>query len=541
MLTEGALLYPNKPQVCVFNKREIAPVFLDEYCVLDAKNYFRKNYYTSFGNEVFSNTPSVTGQYIVRIDTQIEFVYSKELIESLHQIAFPAIHPNSSYAYYTDDVSGFITMLRVYKLDGYIDDQLIARGRQGSAVIIKLYSGNEETSVPSTLGNPVISDGRFEHIRDEIIHVIKSKGALIGVYNNDVRGRQLLQNVGDTRRSIHQRREYDITSDDDRAKYDYTKLYKEILLIKPNMAAIVDYISAIRPAQFGEIPILIAACNKGDQSAYMRLVDVHLRSILRLSCMYNKLYGTDIEDLFQDGVLGLFSGISHYDNKQGNASLSAYAGFWVKQSMQRLSIMKHNAVYVPVHIMEKAIRAKEMIANHRCEHCIKDTCAQLTEEIQHEYNVSYKLAASIIELYMPPVSLSAVVESEDSRTPVYQYILDANQIDVTPDISDMGNMIDVMDDRIDAAALGCIVQEAMRSLKPKEVEVLRRRFGFDSLPETLEEIGIDFKVTRERIRQIETKALSQIKHILTHNIKYKTYIQQNYNTKAPKKLGKMKH
>lgn len=534
MLTEGALLYQSKPQVCVLGKREIAPVFLDEYCILDAKNFNRKHYYTKFGDEVFSGSPSISGQYVAKVDTQIEFIYSKELIEALHRVAFPAIHPNTSIVYYADDVSGFITLLRVYQLNGYIEDKFLTRGRQGSAVVIKLYAGHEETHILASLGEPVVSDGRFEHVKDEIIHVVKSKRSLIGIYNNDTNGRRLLRDVGNIRRSIQLKREYDITSDEDHARFNYARLYRDIIQLAPNLECLIEYIKYIKPAQFGEIPKLISECQSGNRYAYLRLVDVHLRSILRLSYIYYNTYGTDIEELFQDGVNGLFSGIAHYDKEQGKTAFSAYAGFWIKQAMQRYAIMRHSAVYAPTHIMEKVINASRTVFDHSCEECVLDTCAQLVSELQIICGSTDTQAKHVLELCLPSVSMESIIEGEEEGTPVYQYIFDAKRIDATPHMSDSGYMIDHEDERIDTENLRTEIEEAMHTLTPREILVVRRRFGFDSSPETLEEVGKDLNVTRERIRQIEAKALRRIKYVLTHNVNYKDQFKRIYKSNSKK-------
>jgi len=535
LLTEGAISYPSRPQVCVFGKKEIVPGFLDEYCVLDAKNFNDKRYFTNFGEEVFAHNPIIQKTYVARVDTQIEFVCSEELFEALHKTALPAIHHNASITYFIDETTGFLTMLRVYEIDRSIDDALMAKGRQGSAVIIKLYDSQaNDVSVNAVLGKPVISDGLFDYLRDEIIHIVKSRGALLGVYHNDPKGRAMLQEIGDLRRSMQPKRTYDLDASEDRAKHDYNRLYKRIICWKPQMCNLIDYISNVRPAQFGEIPVLYEEAIAGKCEAYKRLIDVHLRSILRLADTYARVYHVDIEDLFQEGVHGLQLAIPRYDPAQSTSTFSAYASYWEKQSMQRNVILHHHDRYVPVHMMEKLIKASDIIKEHQCEFCTDDDamCPTLLKNIMDVIECEHEQAVLLVDLSCASVSFDAMEHDDENGCILYKARFGTWNKPVTSPFSDNGLIIETVEERIEADILKVTVQQALEALSDRELEIIRKRYGFDGAPQTLEEIGLALGVTRERIRQIEVKAIKKLGH--HRSIIAKKYRSQYKKTKQAK-------
>ena len=529
LLTEGAISYSARPQICVFGKKEIVPGFLDEYCVLDAKNFSDKRYFTKFGEEVFSHDPTIKKTYVARVDTQIVFICTEEVFEALHRTAMPAIHHNASVTYFLDETSGFLTMLRVYEIDRPVDDALLTKGRQGSAVIIKLYDDQaNEVSVDAVLGKPVISDGLFDYMRDEIIHIVKSKGALLGVYHNNEQGRLMLQEVGDLRRSMQPRRTYDLDATEDRAKSDYEGFYRKLAKREPQMCQLIEYIANIRPAQFGEIPVLYEATVVGDKKAYNRLIDVHLRSVLKLANTYAHLYHADIEELFQEGMHGLLLAVPRYDPQSGS-TFSAYASFWEKQSMQRNVILHHNDRYVPVHMMEKLIKVSEIVDRHQCDQCVDgdDICPVLLAEVMEAVETDIEHSVLLIDLSCPSISMDEMETDDENGTVLYSPRFGTRFQPISTPFSDYGTTIAAADDRIEAAASKVVIQTALEVLTERERDVISKRYGFCGSPQTLEEIGLEFGVTRERVRQIEAKAIRKLSNpraILTRKFggEYKT-------------------
>lgn len=504
MLSMGSIKYPNKPQICILSKREISPAFLDEYCVLNSRSPNEKRNFTAFGEEVFSQGMKTESNFVVRIDTQIEFVCSKEVLEAIHPIALPAVHHNDSLVFYEEESSGFIIFMRVYNIDRCIEDLYLRKGQPGLARVMRLndQDGNEVIQNVQ-LGEPVVTSGRFDYIRDEIIHILRTKDALLGIYNNDDKGRSLLQQVGDIRRSI-KKPILDFSGNEDRAKFSYDPFFCLVLREYPNLQVIVEYMKQVRPAQFGEIPAITSLAQRGDASALNRLVDVHLRSILHMAYQYSKRYEIDFEDAFQNGVSGFIQAVPRYD-ESASASLSVYASFWIRQSIQRFSIHASKNVYVPVHVMESVVKIKSIVDSHFCSACNSSICHVLIRIVSEMIGCDEDHAVMYINLCLPTYSLANVEESAEAQSNISSY--DKAFVD----ISDYGECIDNIETLIDQGRRNEFVHEIIDELKPRQKWVVELRYGIGAeAPCTLNEIGGIAHLTRERIRQIEKKALERI-------------------------------
>ncbi len=504
MLSAGSIKYPNKPQVFVFGKREIAPLYLDEYCVIDAKNFNEKRYFSTFGDEVFSNEQLVENNFVAKIVTQIEFVSSVEVLEVLHRDFLPAFHHNASVAFFEDQTSGFIQLLRVYKIDRCIDERYFIKGRQGSAIVMRLYDEQGcEALVEATLEDPVVPDGRFDYIRDEIIHKLRAKGALIGVYNNDVTGRQLLQQIGDIRKSIQQQRTLDFSLNEDRSKTDYDSFYSKLTRAFPNINILLEYIRGVKPAQYGEIPALLLSARDGDKAANLRLIDVHMRAVLRNAYACHRRYHVSFEDAFQEGMYGLIHAIPKYSDSEGT-SFSAYSAFWVKQVMHRNVIAVGRCVYIPVHVMTMVTKVQDVVESHLCPECSQQPCSTLLRMVADILECDNDHAAIIINLCMPPLPLFCDEDDMDNSQ-------DNKRNPTDTILSDYGACIDEADTELDKLETHQFVLSFFDKLSSREKEVICMRYGIgkDS-PMTLAEIGMKMGLTRERIRQIELKAIRRI-------------------------------
>lgn len=510
LLTEGSQKYSRRPQICLLGKREIPPAFLDQYCLLDTRNTKVKNRLTKFGEHVFSSQSVSKTDYVAKVDTQIEFTCSAEVLEAIHSIAMPAIHHIASIGYFSDEITGFISMLRVYMIDPRIDDTLLSKGREGSSGIIRLYDQfGQETTVDVSLGEPVISSGVFEQLREEIIHVLRTKGALVGTYNNDDKGKALLREVGDVRRILQPKRDYDLDSADDHAQTDYIKLYDSILNLYPNMSGIISYIKDVRPAQFGEIPALVFDAKAGEKEAYNRLIDVHMRSILRHAYYYHQRYGLDIEDLFQEGIFGLQIAIPRYSEQIG-AAFGAYSAMWVRQNILRRVVYHYGVVYVPVHAMEKIIQSKGIVSQHICAKCKYDACSVLNKEIMALLDCNEAAAELIIALCLPAVSYDEIDINDEMGVAEYSYILDHEFRDAKINIASESS--DPLFDRVVNFELRETLWSSLDELTAREARVISQRYGLEGPARTLEEIGKSQHVTRERVRQIQIKGERKLVH-----------------------------
>ena len=251
--------------------------------------------------------------------------------------------------------------------------------------------------------------------------------------------------------------------------------------------------------EIGSIPLLTPeqeqslakAFQQGDEEAGRRLAEANLRLVVNIAKRYTG-HGMPFLDIIQEGNLGLMKAIEKFDYEKVY-KLSTYATWWIRQAITRAIADQSRTIRIPVHMVETINRiirtSRKMTMELGREPSSEEVAARLDME-----------EAKVIEalrIAMEPVSLeSPVGEEEDSH--LMDFIEDKQMMPA------------------DAATLQILREEmakAMSVLSDREQKVLRMRFGFDDgKPHTLEEVGREFQVTRERIRQIEGKALRKLRH-----------------------------
>lgn len=212
---------------------------------------------------------------------------------------------------------------------------------------------------------------------------------------------------------------------------------------------------------------------------------------------YQKKYGNrlDFEDLEQVGFMGLIKAANKFELHQGNV-FSTYAVFWIKQAISREIMDNGYAIRIPVHMMErinKVVRVENRYIDLSIEERIKKVSEGLamSEEAVRECLILRKN-------YLSYASLNAPVGDQED-TELGEMILEASVLSVEDTVIDR--------------ELRCALEDVMSTLTQKEQKILRLRFGMDDgHAKTLEEVGKQFNVTRERIRQIEAKALRKLRH-----------------------------
>lgn len=252
--------------------------------------------------------------------------------------------------------------------------------------------------------------------------------------------------------------------------------------------------------EIGKIPLLssqeeveLAEKMQGDEEARKRFTEANLRLVVSVAKRYVGR-GVLLLDLIQEGNLGLIKATERFDYTKGY-KFSTYATWWIRQAITRGIADQARTVRIPVHMVE--------IINK-----LTRTSRELTqvlgrepepEEIAKEMDLPIERVREIQKIAQDPVSLESPVRDEEDSSQLMDFIED-DKI-VSPE------------EAITQNQLRQALEEVMLTLRTREAEVLRLRFGLDDgRARTLEEVGREFHVTRERIRQIEAKALGKLRH-----------------------------
>jgi RNA polymerase primary sigma factor len=233
---------------------------------------------------------------------------------------------------------------------------------------------------------------------------------------------------------------------------------------------------------------------RGDQKARARMIKANLRLVVKIAHDYEN-YGLPLLDLINEGNLGLMKAVDRFDPKKG-AKLSTYAALWIKQSIRRALSNHSRTVRLPVHVADQISRL------NRASFKLTETLGRepSDDELAGTLKVAPAKAARLRTLGLRSASLDAPIgDKAESR---YGDIIE-DEAAATPY------------EALQSKAAREEVTELVKDLPPREAEILALRYGLDGRkPQTLEEVGRKFKVTRERIRQLQEIALEKLRRRL---------------------------
>jgi len=254
--------------------------------------------------------------------------------------------------------------------------------------------------------------------------------------------------------------------------------------------------------EIGRVPLLTLQqesdlakrIKRGDHKAREHMIKANLRLVVKIAHDYDGL-GLSLLDLISEGNIGLMKAVERFNPKKG-AKMSTYASWWIKQAMRRALSNQSRTIRLPVHIADKMNRLK------RLGHSLTDQLGRepTDAELANRCNVSTNRVAHLRTLGLRPTSLDAPIGEDDDNQ--FNDIIE-DEAALTPH--------ELL--RIKSMRQG--IRQHLKYLTPREAEIISLRFGLNGHePRTLEEVGRKFKVTRERIRQIQDLALTRLRRRL---------------------------
>lgn len=233
---------------------------------------------------------------------------------------------------------------------------------------------------------------------------------------------------------------------------------------------------------------------RGDKEARVRMIKANLRLVVKIAHDYEGM-GLPLLDLISEGNIGLMKAVEKFNPKKG-AKLSTYAALWIKQSIRRALSNQSKTIRLPVHIVDKVSKLNRLQLELTDELGREPTDAELADELE----LTPAKVAHLRTMNTRPASLDAPLgDDDDSR--FADIVADPNAL--TP--------YDLFRDK----TMRKNIREQIKKLSPREAEIIILRYGLDgNKPLTLEEVGKRFKVTRERIRQIQDGALVKLRRML---------------------------
>ncbi|EFH21874.1 RNA polymerase sigma factor RpoD [Neisseria polysaccharea ATCC 43768] len=268
--------------------------------------------------------------------------------------------------------------------------------------------------------------------------------------------------------------------------------FRHAILEKQTELADMEKETRISIEELKEINKNMVSSEKETAAAKQEMIQANLRLVISIAKKYTNR-GLQFLDLIQEGNIGLMKAVDKFEYRRGY-KFSTYATWWIRQAITRSIADQARTIRIPVHMIETINKMNRISRQHLQETGEEPDSAKLAELMQMPEDKIRK----IMKIAKEPISMETPI-GDDDDSHLGDFIEDANNIAPA--------------DAAMYTSLHEVTKEILESLTPREAKVLRMRFGIDmNTDHTLEEVGRQFDVTRERIRQIEAKALRKLRH-----------------------------
>ena len=243
--------------------------------------------------------------------------------------------------------------------------------------------------------------------------------------------------------------------------------------------------------------------SKGDDEARKKMITANLRLVVKIAQDYSNI-GLSLLDLINEGNIGLMKAVERFDPSKGG-KLSTYASWWIKQSIKRALANQSKTIRLPVHMVDRVTQIRR-ITQQLSEKLGREPS---DEELAEEMKIPVSRITHLKSVSKKPASLDSPINDEDGT----------NLGDLVPDEKSTSPL-----EKLQSKSLVGDVDKVLSTLEPREADIIRLRFGLEGRdPKTLEEVGEQIGITRERVRQLQEQAIRQLRKSMTKFEKQRTW------------------